>query len=351
MPTKRRSKRLPLFTYHTGRIHPIGHFKQLPTELIVTICKYVIYNSSVKEMIWMMNSCNKFRNLIRDFLSYDIQSRLDKISFQTYIFISKIIRFAPIHLDLSGDCDLTNKNLYTLTHFTSLDLRDTFVTDFSSLKQVRRLYIGHTPSTLNQVTNLEELRIYNTRVTLNLLISILVANKRLRFIKLKHVSGIRESEVMELLNTFVDINIVYKPLRAYDWQMPVDDEYFEDRNLDPVHWGPGIWRLFEEQFGQPSQINWNLILPWTMEIIHDVGRTNHDSYLIRVDTMNLATIPIMIGLSSNQKTNRTPLPENRLSQSETIPKKHYHKIISPYKPRFDRQINQVRRSKTKFIRF
>ena len=98
MPPKRRSKRLPLFTYHTGRIHPIGLFKRLSTEIMVTIFKYVIYNSTVKEIIWLMNTCNKFRNLIRDFLSVEVQSRLGKLSFRSYMTISNMITFTPTYL-------------------------------------------------------------------------------------------------------------------------------------------------------------------------------------------------------------------------------------------------------------
>ena len=218
-----------------------------------------------------------------------------------------------------------------------MNLRNTSVDDFSPLTNVRCLSIANTAKTLNKLRNLEELRIYDTRVSFTMLINILMSNKRLRFIKLKYVSGITESDVAELLNIFLNINIVYKPLRAYDWHLPIDPT--------PI-WGPRIWSLIEESF-VIRPIAWNLILPPNIPLMAQVTgsfhRTTHDdSLLIDASSVTLGTIPIMI------KINHDSVPEN-----ETISKskKYYPRVIRPPKPQFERQISHVRRSKTKFVRF
>lgn len=299
--TKRskRNNRFPPSSYHMRRIHPIGYFKVLPLELVVYIFKYIIQNCALQEIIWLANTCNWFRNLIREWISVDVQARIGNISFKGYTIMSNIIYFEPTHLNLAGDRNLTNDQLCLLSQFDSLDLRNTSVNNFAPLTNVRRLSIDVFSETLYKLTNLEHIRIYNTKVPFGGLYNMLAIHDQLKSVKLKHVHGIHDHEITMLSDAFPQTTIVYIPHHwASNWGPHMWNEIHDPPMETPRVWGPGIW----------------------------------------------------LALSGRSLTQQLSEPSLEAVQTRTI-KNVYPKASYQLKQRFDRQITHIRRGKTKFIRF
>ena len=92
-----------LSKYPERLIDRFGLFGKFSFEIVILIFQYVIKRSSLRSIVCVMNTCNFFRSLIRDFLSTTVQEQVAPMTFAKYKLLSKIIHYNHDHLDLSYD--------------------------------------------------------------------------------------------------------------------------------------------------------------------------------------------------------------------------------------------------------
>lgn len=199
-----------LSKYANRRIQQIGYFGILPVEILNTIFEYVIQNSSLKDIIYLMHTCNFIRSLLRAYQSTYIQTRLPTwITLNDYKIISGLINYSTKEIAIRAhDYD---SEWHLLNKFGFVAISSVYGAKVLRMPpQVKRLILLNvTGFDWSLTTQLTHLILKSLSISMSVLDQILKQNKDLCYLQIEDVSGISSDDIDYIMMFYPKIKVRY----------------------------------------------------------------------------------------------------------------------------------------------
>lgn len=214
-----------LSKYPDRQCSRLGYFELLPIELLVMIFKYTIEKLQFKEIFYIMNTCQTFRSVIRDFLSLDIQNKFpSELCLHDYQMIYGFIPILLKSLSLTSDLDV--------------------ILDFSLSSTIESLQLTNVKchGTVKYPINLTTLKLYHCVITDHVLDHILANNPCLNFVSIDYCHPICWHNISCLVSKYPNV-VIYHNIRFAFADEPEDHQNILGMRYTGDIWGPSLWRM------------------------------------------------------------------------------------------------------------